>query len=100
MVMWGYHFGYGSWAMLGGTLIVVGGLALFSLLIWGVATLFERSEHPVQFQAPQLSALETLAQRYAHGDIDEQMYLRMREQLAMTSQPVPADPWRPTPVSS
>ncbi|HET9109591.1 MAG TPA: SHOCT domain-containing protein [Ktedonobacterales bacterium] len=97
MVVWGYHYGYGAWAMLGGAVMVVGGLALFALLIWGVATLFERGAHPSPPEAPHDSALETLRQRYARGEIDEQTYQRMCQQLLMTSV-VPADPWRPTPT--
>ncbi len=96
MLMWGYHFGSGPWAMFLGTVIVVGGLALFALLIWGVATLFERDAHPSLWQAPQNNALETLQQRYARGEIDEQTYLRTRDQLMMTSLIVPAEPQRPT----
>lgn len=93
MPMWQYSYGYGMggflWMMLGLLLI----LGLIGLLIWGIFRLVEGRPHQHALVAEPRSALEILQQRFARGEIDEQTFLRMREQLAPRGA-IPTDPTR------
>lgn len=94
MPMWGYSYSYG----MGGILWMAFGLLMclivFGLLVWGILSLMERRAQgsPTPGQPP--SALETLRQRYARGEIDEPTYQRMYEQLAARTVIAPPEPAR------
>ncbi len=88
--MWGYDFGWG------GMLLMVFGsilwIALLVVLVWALIRWLERKTSAVGGTAASTpptgpSALETLQQRYARGEIDTATYEQMREHLAASGMP-------------
>ncbi len=94
MPMWGYSYGYGFGGMFWSSLAILLCLALFGLLIWGVLSLIEGRNRRRLPQSAQPSALRTLEERYARGEIDESAFLRMREQITSRSLVVSPEPTR------
>lgn len=92
MPMWGYSYGYGFGGVFWGVLLTLLCLALFGLLIWGMLSLIEGRSHRRLLQATPPSALRTLEERYARGEIDEPAFLRMREQITSHSMISASDP--------
>jgi putative membrane protein len=94
MPMWGYSYSYGMGGLFWVALGLLMCLIVFSLLLWGILSLMERRAHggPTPRQPP--SALETLRQRYARGEIEEPTYQRMHEQLAARNVIAPPEPAR------
>jgi putative membrane protein len=75
-MMWGYSFsGPGMLMMSLGAIIFI---VLIAVLIWA---LVGRQRTNATQQTPALSAMETLRQRYAHGEIDAATFEQMRAQL-------------------
>jgi putative membrane protein len=75
-MMWGYSFsGPGMLMMSLGAIIFI---VLIAVLIWALVS---RQRTNTTQQTPALSALETLRQRYAHGEIDAATFEQMRAQL-------------------
>ena len=94
MPMWGFSYGYGFGGVFWGVLLMLGCLALFGLLIWGMLSLIEGRNHRRLLQTAQPSALQTLEERYARGEIDEPAFLRMREQITSRSLVAASEPTR------
>ena len=81
-MMWGYSFsGPGMLMMSLGAIVFI---VLIAVLIW---TFVGRQRTNVTQQAPTLSAMEILRQRYTRGEIDAATFERMRAQLE-TREPV------------
>jgi putative membrane protein len=84
-MMWGYGFSWGGMLLMLVSWLVWA--ALIGLLVWAlirwltVGTL--RTGGPGSTAGP--SAIETLRQRYARGEIDGPTFDQMRERLADTS---------------
>ena len=79
-MMWGYGATY-TW---GGMLLMILSLlfwfALLGALIWGLVHWLSRNAPPAGTSGSP-SALEILQQRYARGEIDDDTFARMRQQL-------------------
>ena len=93
-MMWGYPYGYGGWGGVLPVLMLLLGIAIVALLIWGLFRLLGSQARRTLPPGPQPNALETLQQRYARGEIDEQTFLRMREQLTARDLVAPSEPTR------
>jgi len=84
-MMWSYGNGWG-----GGIVMVLGMVLLLGILWFALSSIF-------RWGAPQDShlvvmpptALEILRQRYAHGEIDEATFERMRQNLTTPDASVP-----------
>jgi putative membrane protein len=94
MPMWGYSYGYGMGGMVWAALSLLMCLIVFGLLLWAILSLMERRAHGSLAPGQPPSALETLRQRYARGEIDEPTYQRMYEQLAARTVIAPPEPAR------
>lgn len=79
-MMWGYGAMY-SW---GGMLLMILSLlfwfVVLGALIWGLVHWLSRNSPPAGTPGSP-SALEILQQRYARGEIDDDTFARMRQQL-------------------
>lgn len=71
--MWHHGWGWG-WMMFGWAI----GLAILVLLVWLVARAASTRDAPPPREE---SAEEILKQRYARGEIDEQQYQQMRDEM-------------------
>ncbi|TMD63902.1 MAG: SHOCT domain-containing protein [Chloroflexi bacterium] len=85
-MMWGYDFSWGGMflMLLSSTLWI----ALLIVLAWALINWLNRktsSSVPPVTSAP--SAIETLRQRYARGEIDTATFEQMRERLEATGEP-------------
>jgi putative membrane protein len=79
-MMWGYGVTYGWGGMFLMLLSMLFWFALLGALIWALVRWITRSG--VSSTTPGgPSALETLQQRYARGEIDDATFERMRKQL-------------------
>jgi putative membrane protein len=83
-MMWGYNFGWGGMLLMSfGSMLWI---ALLVVLVWAVIRWLERKTSATIPPSPGTpssspSALETLQQRYARGEIDTATYEQMRERL-------------------
>ena len=83
-MMWGYDFGWGNMFLMSFGMVLW--IALLVVLVWAVIRWLERRTTtplpPFPGTPPSgTSALETLQQRYARGEIDTATYEQMRERL-------------------
>ncbi len=75
-MMWGYGFSWPGILMMSlGSIVVI---VLIGVLVWA---LVNRQRTNTTQQAPVLSAMEILRQRYARGEIDAATFERMRAPL-------------------
>ena len=91
-MMWGYGWEWG-WPMgLWMGLVALFWLAVLGLLVWGLVRLLSHRA-PMSYIPPAqgMSAMETLRQRYARGEIDATTYEQMRERLEATQAPIVDD---------
>ena len=80
-MMWGYGFSWPGMLMMSlGSIIVI---VLIGVLIWA---LVNRQRTNTTQQSPALSAMETLRQRYARGEMDAATFEQMRAQLETQKQ--------------
>lgn len=91
-MMYGWNWN-GDW---GGMLLVmllnaVVWVALIGLLIWAVSRFITRRAPTTGHLDTGPSALETLRQRYARGEIDEATFERMHRQLEASGAPAQRD---------
>jgi len=82
-MMWGYDYGWGwSMMMFGGVLCI----AILVILGWALIRWLERKGQASGTSTPESpSALDTLNQRYARGEIDNATFEYMRERLQGTA---------------
>lgn len=73
--MMGFYGGYGWLGALPMTLLWVGVLVL---VVWGLVSLFRRSA----VEPRQHSALDTLKERYARGEIDKAQFEQQKHDLS------------------
>ncbi len=83
-MMWGYDFGWGNMFLM--SFGMVFWIVLLVVLVWAVIRWLERrttTSTPPYPGTPSSSpsALETLQQRYARGEIDTATFEQMRERL-------------------
>ena len=81
-MMWGY--GYSEPMILSMLFWNLIWLALLGLLIWTIMRWLSRRSVNTPRPGSQPSAMETLRQRYARGDIDAVTFEQMRERLEGT----------------
>jgi len=80
-MMWGYSFSWPGMLMMSlGSIIVI---VVIAVLIWALVS---RQRTNATQQSPVLSAMETLRQRYARGEIDAATFEQMRAQLETREQ--------------
>jgi putative membrane protein len=80
-MMWGYNFsGPGMLMMSLGSIILI---VLIAVLIWALVT---RQRTNATHPSPALSAMETVRQRYARGEIDAATFEQMRAPLETREQ--------------
>ena len=86
-MMWGYGFGWGWLMMSLGTILWI---AVLVVLVWALIR-YLNARTSTQVPPPSSgvqsgpTALETLQQRYARGEIDTATYEQMRERLEASS---------------
>ena len=78
-MMWGYYGSWGGWLIMFISMILWVGL-LAVILVLAARWLRRRPYSGAEPVHPQ-SAMETLEQRYARGEIDEATFRRMRDEL-------------------
>jgi putative membrane protein len=79
-VMWGYGLGWGSWLIMGLSMLL-----FWALIILGIIALVRFLVGPRDRRhstgSVQSSAEQVLAERFARGEIDEEEYRQRREVL-------------------
>lgn len=99
-MMWGYGFTWPGMAlmMLSGLLwLALIGVAIFALVRWASRDTTTRGQ-PGATPGREPSAMETLRQRYARGEIDTATFEDMRARLEGTHAPTHASTDEPQPV--
>jgi putative membrane protein len=92
-MMWGYNMTGMGWWMIISSLIWFG---LIAVAVWAFARWASRPSQPTASSAsPGPSATEILRQRFARGEIDNDTFERMRQQLEASS----VEPSTPATVS-
>ena len=71
--------GFGGFGLLGSAFMVLFWGGVVALLVWAVGTVFARRDGTTTRVEP--SALETLKQRYARGEIDREAFETARKDL-------------------
>ena len=84
--MCGFGYGFSGWMWVAMPLIMLLGIALVAVFIWGLVRWLNRraalpqprDARPIEYDRPPL---EILQERYAHGEIDTATFENMRERL-------------------
>lgn len=71
----------GAWGWLGGTMMILS-IVLLVLLILALASWLMRTRTTRALDGSQQDARAILDRRYASGEIDEETYRRMRDEVA------------------
>lgn len=82
MMNW-YHdgMGWGGWLVM-----LLGMVAFWGLVVWGVIALFRDTNRPGDGQQAPHDPMDTLDERFARGEIDETEYRARAEVLRATRQ--------------
>ncbi|HTK06884.1 MAG TPA: SHOCT domain-containing protein [Ktedonobacteraceae bacterium] len=83
-MMWDYGWSWPGLFMMSLTSILW--IAVIAFLIWAVVRWVDRKNAHISTPTPTVSAMETLRQRYARGEIDTATFTHMREQLEARAQ--------------
>ena len=86
MMDWNDGWGMGSWGMGGWLFLGLGMILFWGLVAYGLVTLLRprvtgRPEQPPTADPGTSTALHTLDERFARGELDEEEYRRRRDLL-------------------
>ena len=73
--MW--HDGMGWWMVFGGLWMLIFGVGLIGLIVWGITKLSQRNG-----STPRQSPLDVAKERYAKGEISREEFEQLKKDLS------------------